>query len=74
MLIGVWKKSGEMPRQLAAHPSEPEAFPWLWRWLSEIPSPITWAEIRAWSEISGIQVERWEGILLIRLDRLMRMQ
>jgi hypothetical protein len=74
MLLGVWKKSGEKPRQLVEHPDEPEAFPWIWRWLNEIPSPITWSEINAWSQISRIQVERWEGILLIRFDRMMRTQ
>lgn len=73
MLVGVWERSGRIPAQLQGHTTgEPERLAWIWRWLNEIPSPITWSEISAWGSCSGIQVERWEGVLLIRLDRLMR--
>lgn len=72
MLIGVWERSGEIPPQLARHGPEPPAAPWIWRWFNEIPSPITWREIRAWSETTGIRIERWEAVLLMRLDQKTR--
>jgi len=72
MLIGAWKRTGKIPQQLADHPPEPEHLAYLWRWFNEIPSPLTWSEIRAWSELSGHRPERWEGVLMIRIDALMR--
>lgn len=72
MLIGAWKRTGKIPPQLADHPPEPARLAYIWRWFNELPSPITWREIFAWSQISGHKVERWEGVLLIRIDELMR--
>jgi hypothetical protein len=61
-----------MPPQLADHPPEPPVLAYLWRWYNELSSPLTWQEIRAWAEFSRFHVERWEGVVLIRIDGLMR--
>jgi hypothetical protein len=72
MLIGAWKKSGKKPAELVKHPAEPTSFPHLWRWLNEIPSPITWGELRAWAYFTGHHIQRWEATLLFQADRISR--
>jgi hypothetical protein len=72
MLVGAWKRTGKIPPQLADHPVEPERLAYIWRWYNELPSPVTWQEIHAWAQFSRFQVERWEGVLLIRIDSIMR--
>jgi hypothetical protein len=69
-LIDLWEVSKVQPQELADHPESPPHFPWIWGWLFDLPSPITWTEIKAWSEISGINPDRWEAEMLIRLDVL----
>ena len=58
------------PKELADHSNRPPHFPHLWRWFCEFRSPITWDEIRGWSEMSKIQPSRFEGIILIQMDVL----
>jgi hypothetical protein len=73
MLIAVWKRSGKIPKDLLGHETgEPPELAYLWRWFNELASPITWREIAAWSRVTGIHVERWEGVFLMNLDQAFR--
>ena len=68
-LEAIWDVSGVKPQELEDHPERPPHFPWIWDWFFDFPSPITWPDIRAWSD-GYTHVERFEGELLIRLDNL----
>lgn len=61
-----------MPPELLKHPEEPPCLAHVWSWFCEMTTPLTWIEIEAWSRIAGIVPERWEGVLLLRLDILRR--
>lgn len=62
--------TGETPADLANHPKNPPFFAWVWQWFVDFPPNITWSEIRSWSDVYGVKIQRWEGEILIRLDRL----
>ena len=70
MLVSVWEVSKVKPEELADHPESPPHFPWVWEWFFDFNSPITWPDIKAWSDIYGLPVARWEGELLVRMDIL----
>lgn len=48
----------------------PPHFNYLWEWFFEFGPDITWAEIKAWDEISGVGIERWEGDILMKINHL----
>jgi len=68
-LYDLWQVSKQKPVELVNHPESPPHFPWIWDWFFDFPA-VTWAEIKAWSELSGIKPARWESEMLIRLDAL----
>jgi len=70
MYLALWKRTKVQPDELKSHPALPPHFPYIWEWFTEFPNDITWQEIKAWSDISGIVPTRWESSLLISLDRL----
>lgn len=70
MFYDLWEATGVKPQELIDHPIEPPHFEWVWDWFIELPTPVTWTEIKSWSWASGLKPSRWEGELLISLDNL----
>jgi hypothetical protein len=59
-----------MPIELVDQPESPPHFEYVWEWFFEFGKDVTWAEIAAWNSIGNVNIERWEGDLLIRINHL----
>ena len=67
-----------MPQQLADIPELPRLAVHVWSWFLELDSsrgnsgfshfPITYADLKAWQEMTRIRLEPWEVSALRRLD------
>lgn len=64
----MWKATKRKPAELE-QPEFPSEFAHLLGWLAALPSPITWSELKAWSDMTGARPARWELETLMRLDR-----
>lgn len=73
-MLVVWRSTGKQPPQLANQPPLPELVTYLWHWFLELrgSSPITFAEIDAWSRVTGKPVTGEEAKVLRTLDILSR--
>jgi len=71
-LTSVWKQTGRKPQQLAEAGDLPEELAYIWRWYYELvsPNPLTYTEIRNWSEVTGNQLRGWEAELIKSIDRI----
>ena len=76
-LAAVQRATGEAPPQLLERP--PAALALIWRWFCELspgrqyagmgePLPLSWAEIAAWSALSGARPTSSQVALIRRLD------
>lgn len=66
-----------MPARESSGPEFPELLAYLWHWFLEViggcagglgPAAITWADLHAWSEMTGSRPEPWETAALMRLS------
>jgi hypothetical protein len=64
----VWKGTGIKPPQLDG-PTPPKDMLYLWRWLMDLPHPLSFIELEAWSRLTGVVLGRWEVEALITLDK-----
>lgn len=70
-LLQVQKATGKVPRELAEFPELPEPVAYLWRWFWEAKGagPLTYAEIKSWSELTATPLAPFEAQALMELDR-----
>jgi hypothetical protein len=68
----VWKTLGRKPKELDEQPDFPEEFRYIWDWYLEMRSgdPLTFTEIKSWSELTHQTLLAWEVDLVRTLDRL----
>ena len=75
----VYRQTGKMPPQL--EPMEmPESISYLWYWFCDLSSgrsyseaglmPLTYMEIKAWSDLMRIDVSAWEVGIIRGVDRV----
>ena len=75
----VYRQTGKMPAQL--EPVEvPQAILYLWGWFCELsnarqygefgPMPISFSEIKAWSDLTHSDPAAWEVATLKEIDRV----
>lgn len=74
--------SGRWPTEVLEGPPFPEALRYLWGWWQELelgrtwregsPSAVTFAEVRAWSELTGTELRPDEAVALVEIDRTWR--
>lgn len=76
-LEAVAEATGTVPARLADHGEMPQTYAHVWGWFRDLSrrrsagwasNPISWVELRAWSELTGIQPDRVELALLTDLD------
>jgi len=71
--MDIYKKSGKVKSELNERPSlRPEAI-YLWNIYCEIITgceKVTFAELDAWSRLTGKRLESWEIELMIKLDQV----
>ena len=70
--------TGKVPEMLANAPTLPDEVAYLWDWFIELHSarassgfgiqPISYLEIKAWSQLNQIHLTPWELHALKRLD------
>lgn len=60
------------PKQLAEAPPPPEGITYLWEWYLEMRTgePLTFSEIRNWSDLTKQELKAWEVDVIRTLDRL----
>lgn len=71
-------RRGRMPDEAVA-PEVPEAALYLWQWFGELargrggsgfgPNPISWQDIRAWGDLTGIEPTVFEVECLMAIDQ-----
>lgn len=68
----VWKTLKRKPPQLADAPEFPEELRYVWEWFREVfaGEPLTYAELQAWSNMTGKRLNGWEAELIKSLDRI----
>lgn len=66
-LRAVWKQTGVKPTELEL-PEVPREMLYLWKWLCDLIYPMSFSELKAWGELTGRKLSRWEVEVLIRLD------
>jgi hypothetical protein len=59
-----------MPIELVNHPQLPPNFNYIWEWFFDFGQEVTWSEIAAWNSVSDVNIERWEGEILMRINYL----
>lgn len=74
----IWKKTGVVPEQLNLE--IPELFYEVWTWFLELnktrgsngftPSPISYMEIKAWSDLTNRKPTSHQVALINELDRI----
>lgn len=69
-LMKVWEQTGRMPDELRKVIPAPKEFMYLWNWLWELATPLSYAELRYWQELTGRSLSRWEVSALQELDRV----
>ena len=67
----VQKTTGKVPRQLAEVPELPESAAYIWHWFWELKGsqPLTYTEIKNWSELTATPLTPFEVQALVELDR-----
>jgi len=67
----VQKTTGKVPRQLAEVPKLPESAAYIWHWFWELKGsqPLTYTEIKSWSELTATPLTPFEVQALVELDR-----
>lgn len=67
----MWKTLGRKPQQLEDAPQLPEELAYLWEWHKEVftGEPLTFAEMKAWSDMTGKRLLGWESEVVKSLDR-----
>lgn len=63
---------GKPPPELAEQPPLPEELAYLWGWFVEISSAgdFTWSNLKAWSDLNRVVLDRDETRLLSKLNAL----
>jgi hypothetical protein len=77
-LEAVYRQTGHMPKVLADIPKMPDELTYLWDWFCDLDSarggngfglnPLSYAEIRAWADLTRVQPDPWEIETLRRID------
>jgi len=75
----MWKRSGVKPKEMCGSEC-PDIFIQIWQWFLELnatrgnngfgASPISFTEIKAWSELTDNALDQGEVMLLKKLDRV----
>ena len=67
----VQKTTGKVPRQLAEVPELPESAAYIRHWFWELKGsqPLTYTEIKSWSELTATPLTPFEVQALVELDR-----
>jgi hypothetical protein len=68
----VWKTLKRKPPQLENATPLPEELRYVWEWFREVfaGEPLTYAELQAWSNMTGKRLKGWEAELIKSLDRI----
>jgi hypothetical protein len=67
----VYKQTGIKPKELEDENDFPLELHYLWSWYAELKSfkiPLTYSEIKSWSDLSGITLITWELETLVQLE------
>ena len=59
-----------MPPELEAVIPRPVEMFYLWDWLGELISPLSFVELGYWQELTGRRLATWEVRALIELDKV----
>lgn len=72
ILEHVEKATKKKPPKLAEHTPLDESLVYLWGMFLEINQgePLTFSEVKAWSELTACNIEAWEVKALMRLDSI----
>lgn len=67
--MSVWRQTGRKPRKLETPPI-PEELAYLWGYYCAIKrgQPLTWQEVKAWSDMTGIPLRGWEAETIMRIE------
>lgn len=68
-LMSVWRQTGRKPKALQT-PECPEELAYLWSHYCSIKrgQPLTWSELAAWSQMTGIRLRGWESETLMQIE------
>lgn len=73
----VQRSTGQVPDELQDLPELPECAEHVWGWFQQLSgrrtagmsvNPITWGDIWAWSQMTGIKPQQWELDALMVID------
>ena len=67
--MSVWRQTGRKPRKLETPPI-PEELAYLWGHYCSIKrgQPLSWQEVKAWSEMTGNPLRGWEAETIMRIE------
>lgn len=76
--MSVWRQTGQRPKELDDILELPDSMHYVWKIFIDLhntrsvgfaENPISYSEIKAYSELFNINLEEWEVMLICKLDR-----
>lgn len=73
------RQRGTWPADVPQEPPFPEGLRYLWRWYQSLslgrgssgfggPNPLSFLEVAAWAQLTGVQIDRWELEIIKSID------